>query len=75
MNLRVTRVREQRTLLMCSPCGRDIGVHGVGGEVEGVAVTTGAQQRGVSRPALNVAGDEIASDDACSDTVFGDDIE
>ena len=75
MNLRVARVREQCALLMCSPGCRDVGVHGVRGEIKGVAVTAGAQQRGVSRPALDVTGDEIASDDACSDAVLGDDIE
>ncbi|CAB4971507.1 unannotated protein [freshwater metagenome] len=60
---------------MRSPSCRDIGVHGVGRQVEGVAVTAGAKQCGVTRPAADVAGDEIASDDASGNAVFGDDIE
>ncbi|CAB4940601.1 unannotated protein [freshwater metagenome] len=75
VDLRVAGVGEQGALLVCPPCCGDVGVHRVGGQVEGVAVAAGAQQGGVTRPALDLAAVDVAGDDADRHAVLLHDVE
>ena len=43
MNLRVTRIGEERALLVGAPGGGDVAAFGVGREEENIAVTAGGQ--------------------------------
>ena len=75
MDLRVAGVGEQGALLVGPPRRGGVAVHGVGRQVEGVAVAAGAEQGGVARPALDLAGGEVAGDDADAHAVLLDDVE
>ena len=57
VDLRVAGVGEGGALLVGPPRRGDVAVLGVGRQVEGVAVPAGAEQDGVARPALDLAGE------------------
>ena len=65
MNLRVTRVREERSTLVGPPCGRHIARHCVGREEECVSVTASCEYNCVSGVRRQFARHEIADHDAC----------
>ncbi len=75
VDLRVAGVGEQRALLVGPPRRRGVAVHGVRRQVERIAVAAGAQQRGVTRPALDVTGGEVAGHDAGAHAVLGHHVE
>ena len=64
MDLRVAGIGKGRTTLEGAPCRGDIAASGIGGEVEGRAVAAGAEEDGVGGVALDLAGQEVAGDDA-----------
>ncbi len=60
---------------MRPPGGGHVAAHGVGAQVEHVAVAAGAQHDGVGRVALDLTGDEITGDDAAGLTVLHHELE
>ncbi len=64
VDLREARVGEQRAALVAAPRRRDVRVHGVGREVVGRAVAAGGEADGVGDVRLELAGQQVAHDDA-----------
>ena len=64
MNLRETGVREQRALPVGAPCRGDVRGHGVGREVEHIAVAAGGEHHRVSAVRRQFAGTEVSGDNA-----------
>lgn len=60
---------------MGPPDGGRVGVHGVGGEVEDVAVATAREDDGVRVVAVDLAGDQVPGDDAAGHAVDGDQVQ
>ena len=75
MDLREARVREQRAALVRAPRRRDVRVHGVGRQVVDGAVAAGGEDHGVAGVALELAGHEVAHDDAARLAVDDDEVE
>src|SRR6185369_12072202 len=75
VNLGVARIGEVRALLVRLPVGRDRATHGVGGEVEDVDVTAGAEADGIGSVGLQLAGDQVAAGYAAGNAVDHDQIE
>ena len=68
VNLRVAGIREQRALAVRAPRGGHVAGHGVGGEEEHVAVSTGGHHHSVSGVRHHLTGHEVARDDAGATT-------
>ena len=64
VDLDIAGVGEGGAAAVADPGGGAVAVHGVGGEVVDVAVAAGAEDDGVGGIALELAGDEVAGDDA-----------
>ena len=64
VNLRVAGIGEERALLVGAPGGGDVAALGVGGEEEDVAVAAGGQHHRVAGVRGDLAGDQVAHDDA-----------
>ena len=64
MDLREAGIGEQRALLISAPDGRGVATLGVGREVIDVAVTARSKHHGVGCVRLNLAGDQVARDNA-----------
>ena len=60
---------------MRPPRSGDVAGHGVGRQVEGVAVAAGGEHDGVGRVRADLAGHQVASDDAGAATVDVDDVD
>lgn len=68
-------VGEVRAAPVRPPDGGRVGVHGVGGEVEDVAVASARQDHGVGVVRGDLAGDQVACDDAAGHAVDDDQVE
>ena len=75
MDLREAGVGEESAAFVRAPAGGDVGALGVGGEKEYVAVAAGAEDDGIAEVSIDLAGDEIARDDAARSPVDDDEIE
>ena len=75
VDLREARVGEERAALVRAPRRRDVGVHRVGRQVVGRAVAAGGENHGVAHVALDLAGRQVADDDAARLAVDEDEIE
>ena len=75
MNLRVTRIRKERALLVGAPGRGDVAAFGVGRKEENVSITAGRQDHGIRGMGGNFAGDQIAHDDAFGVAIDHHDIE
>ena len=75
VNLRVARIGEQRPALVRAPRRRDVRVHRVGRQVVGGAVAAGRQQHRVRGVLLDLAGHQVAADDAPRLAVDDDEVE
>ena len=64
VDLREARVAEEGALAVALHRGGAVAVHGVGGEEIGIAVAARRDHDGVGAEALQLAGDEVAGDDA-----------
>ena len=64
MDLREARVGEERAALVGAPRCRHVRVHGVGREVVGRAVAARRETHCIGHVAFDLAGDEVAADDA-----------
>ena len=64
VNLRVAGVGEEGALLVGAPGGGDVAALGVGGKKKHVAVAAGGQHHRVARVGRDLAGDQVADDDA-----------
>ncbi len=64
VDLHIAGVGKGCSLAMAHPCRATVAVHGIGGEVIEVAVSAGGEHHGMGGIAFQVAGDEIADDDA-----------
>ena len=69
VNLHVARVGETGAALVGAPGGGDVGGHGVGGQEVHVAVAAGGQNHRMGGVFLDLAGDEVAADDALGHAV------
>jgi hypothetical protein len=75
VDLRVAGVAEVGALAVRPPVRRDIGAHGVGGEEEDVAVAAGGEDDRVGEVGLDLAGHEVAGDDASRAPLLDDELE
>ena len=75
MNLREAGIREERAALVRAPRRGHVRVHRVGREVVGGAVAAGGEDHGVAGVALELAGHQVADDDAARLAVDDDEIE
>src|SRR5699024_1547800 len=75
VDLRVAGVGEVRTLAVCAPVRGDVAPHGVGRQVENVAVPTGGQDHGIGEVRLDLTGDHVTGDDATCLAVHDDEFE
>ena len=75
VDLRVAGVAEVGALAVRAPRRGDVAAHRVGREVEDVAVAAGREHDGVGEVRLDLAGDEVAGDDAAGLAVDDDDLE
>ena len=75
VDLREAGVGEAGAALVGAPDGGGVGVARVGGEIEDVAVAAGGEHDGVGRVAGDLAGDEVADDDALGVAVDHDEVE
>ena len=75
VNLGEAGIGEQRAALVRAPDGGGVAALGVGGEVVDVAVAAGAEHDGVGEVALDLAGDQVAGDDAARAAVDHDQVE
>ena len=75
MDLRVARVGEQRALAVGPPRRRDVARHRVGRQEEGVAVAAGGEHDGVGVVRADLAGEQVADDDAGAAAVDDDDVD
>src|SRR5262245_57597153 len=64
MNLREARVRKQRSLAISAIRGRDVAALGDRGEVNIVTMAAGGEYDGIANMRFNLAGDQIAGDNA-----------
>ena len=69
VDLHIAGVGEGGAFAVAHPCRAAVAVHGVGGEVIEVAIAAGGEHHGMSSIAFQVAGDEVADDDASGATV------
>ncbi len=74
VNLHVAGVGESGTAAVAHPGGAAVAVHGIGAQVVHVAVTTRGHHDGVGGIALQLAGDEVAGDDAACATILDDEV-
>ena len=75
VDLRVAGVGHVGALAVRTPRGGDVGAHRVGREVEDVAVAAGGEHDDVGEVGLDLAGDQVAGDDAAGLAVDDDDLE
>ncbi len=75
VNLGEARVSEQRAAFVRAPDGRGVAALGIGGEVIYVAVAAGAQHHGIGQVRFDLAGDQIAGDNAAGAPVDHDQVE
>jgi hypothetical protein len=75
VDLRVAGVGHVGALAVRPPRRRDVGAHRVGRQEEHVAVPTGGEDDGIREVRLDLAGDEVAGDDAARATLGDDDLE
>ena len=75
MDLREAGIGEQRAALVRAPDGGGVRALGVGGQVVDVAVSAGAQHHGVGDVRFDLAGDQVARDDAARLAVDHDQVE
>src|SRR4029453_5661034 len=75
MNLRVARIREERSALVRAPRGGDVRVDRVCRQVIGGAVAAGAQKNCMSGVSFNRTGDEVTDDDSACLSVDGYQVE
>ena len=75
MDLGVAGVGKEGAFAVSTPGGGHVAAHGVGGEVEDVAVAAGAEEDGVAGVGFDFAGDEVAGDDALGVAVNGHEVE
>ena len=68
-------IGEQRAALVGAPDGGGVGALGVGREIEDVAVAAGGEDDGVGDVGLDLAGDQVARDDAARLAVDDDEVE
>ena len=64
VDLRKAGVGEESASLVALPCSGAVGVHGIGAQEVGVAITAGGQDHGVGAEALDLAVGQVAGDDA-----------
>ncbi len=69
VDLHIARIGESGPLAVAHPGCAAVAVHGVGGEVIDVAITTCGNHHGMGGVAFQVASDEVADDDATRPTV------
>jgi len=75
MDLRVARVGKGRAFFIGAPRRAGVAVHSVGGKEEDIAVAAGRQHDGIGFVAGQLAGDEVAGDDAARLAVDHNDID
>ena len=75
VNLRVARVRERCALLVCAPDRRRVAILGVRAQVEHVAVSTRREHDRIGNVRCDLAGVQIACDDAARMSIHDDDVE
>ena len=75
VNLGVAGIGEKRAALVRPPRRRDVRVHGIGRQVVGRAVSAGAEQHGMTRVSFDLAGDQVADDDAARLAVHEHEVE
>ena len=75
VNLREARVGEERAALVGAPRRRDVRVHRIGGEVVDRAVAAGCEADRIGRVLLDLAGHQVADDDAARLAVDEDEVE
>ena len=75
VDLRVAGIGEQGALLARAPGGGDVAALGVGGKEEDVAVAAGGQDDRIRRVRGDLAGDQVAHDDAFGVAIDDDQIE
>jgi hypothetical protein len=75
VDLRVARVGERRAAAVRPPRAGHVAGHGVRRQVEDVAVPAGGEHDGVRRVRRELAGHQVARDDACAATVDVDDVD
>ena len=75
MDLREARVGEGGAALIGPPDGRGVAALGIGRQVVDIAVAAGTQHHRVGQVGLDLAGDQIASDDPARPAVDDDEVE
>lgn len=75
VDLRETRVGEVRAAPVGTPDGGGVGVHGVRRQIEDVAVAAARQHDRVGEVRVDLAGDQVARDDATGLAVDDDQVE
>ena len=75
VDLRVAGVRHVGALAVRPPGRGDVAAHGVGGEEEDVAVAAAGQHHDVGEVGLDLAGHQVADDDAAGPAVDDDQLE
>ncbi len=75
MDLREAGIGEQRAALVRPPDGGGVGAFGVGGKVIDVAVAAGAEHHRVAQVRFDLAGHQVARDDAARVAVDHDQVE
>nr|BFE75348.1 hypothetical protein GCM10020092_086490 [Actinoplanes digitatis] len=75
VDLRVAGVREQRALAVRPPARRDVAALGVGGQEEHVSVPAGGEHDGVREVRGDLAGDQVADDNAAGLAVDDDQLQ
>ena len=75
VNLREAGIGEERAAFVRAPDGGGVRAFGVGGEVVDVAVAASGEDDGVGEMHAELAGDEIAGDDAAGLAVDDDEVE
>ena len=75
MDLRETRIGEQRPALGGPPGGGDVAAHRVGGKEEHVAITAGGQNDRIARMTRYFTGRQIAHNDALGMAVHQHDVQ
>ena len=75
VNLRVAGIGEAGAALVGAPDGGGVGAARVGREIEDVAVAAGREHDGIGAVAGDLAGDQVADDDALRVAVDDDEVE
>ncbi len=75
VDLREAGIGEQRAALVRAPDGGGVAALGVGGKVEDVAVAAGGQHHRVGQVRFDLAGDQVARDDAARLAVDHDQVQ